>query len=573
MDVAGNGVEENEVLSHALANVSMSERAEGWAIKRSSDFVNEYPRRTADGSLSAGTADDPNHLLGAFPYLFPYGLGGFEVDRPTPVSYEAHSRWALRYSDKRFREDHFFMFQLFGVLQKREICAAATLQISQRSFLRYERAIRTLKPSDLEQAGAEERAHIPLSNDAIKSFRHVLSAVRSKVMGTDESRIKIRSLIWGMCMMKNPPSIWLTINPADTQDPIAQVLCGQDIDLDHFAKLDERPSEVAITSDPYASASFFHFMINAILRELLGITGYKRGQPIQREKGILGTIEAYTGTVEAQGRGTLHLHMVLWLRGSMPSDKMKELLLTEEFRTKVKSFIAANIRADLVNTHGTSVLTIPRESHVSFSRPVDPRSPQYEDNRDKAERRLARTVQVHQCGQGCMKLVRGQFTCKRGAPFPLASDDWIQADGTWGPKRSYGYFNNWCPAILQCLRANHDIKIITNGMETKDIAWYITHYVAKKQRESSNTSALLAKTFAYHNASERRNFDLVAKNKKLIQRCANTLSREQELSAPEVVSYLMGWGDRYISHHFETIPWLSTLPLLRKTYPVLNQPR
>ena len=246
--------------------------------------------------------------------------------------------------------------------------------------MQYERAIRTLKPSNLEQAGAEERAHLPLSNGAIRSFRHALSAVRSKVMGTDESQIKIRSLIWGMCMMKNPPSIWLTINPADTQDPIAQVLSGQDIDLDHFAKLDERPSEAAITSDPYASASFFHFMINAILRELLGIRGYKRGQSIQREKGVLGIIEAYTGTVEAQGRGTLHLHMVLWLRGSMPSDKMKELLLTEEFRTKVKSFIAANIRADLPNNQGTSVLTIPRESHVSFSRPLDPRSSQYEDN-------------------------------------------------------------------------------------------------------------------------------------------------------------------------------------------------
>ena len=40
------------------------------------------------------------------------------------------------------------------------------------------------------------------------------------------------------------------------------------------------------------------------------------------------------------------------------------------------------------------------------------------------------------------------------------------------------------------------------------------------------------------------------------------LSHEQELSAPEVVSYLMGWGNCYISHHFETIPWFSILSLL-----------
>ena len=208
-------------------------------------------------------------------------------------------------------------------------------------------------------AGAEERAHKPLSNDTIKSLQHVLSAVCSKVMGTDKSWIKICSLIWGMCMMKNPPSIWLTINPANTQDPIAQVLCGQEIDLDHFVKLDQQPSDIAITSDPYASVSFFHFIINDILHKLLGIRGFKRGQLIQRDKGILGTIEAYTGTVEAQGHRMLHLHMVLWLQGAMPSDKMKELLLTEEFRMKVKSLIATNVCADLPDTHGTSIHTIP----------------------------------------------------------------------------------------------------------------------------------------------------------------------------------------------------------------------
>ncbi|KAF8263082.1 hypothetical protein EI94DRAFT_1773034 [Lactarius quietus] len=155
--------------------------------------------------------------------------------------------------------------------------------------------------------------------------------------------------------------------------------------------------------------------------------------------------------------------------------------------------------------------------------------------------------------------------CKRRAPFPLANDNWIHTNGTWGPKRTYRYLNSWCPAILQCLHANHDIKLITNGIETKNIAWYITHYIAKKQNNSLNTSALLAKAFAFHHAKEKRNFDLVSKNKKLIQCC--------ELSAPEVTSYLMGWGDRYISHHFETIPWFSVVSLLRKTFPFLNKKR
>ena len=100
VDVAGTDVQENELLSHALANVSETDRSLGWAVKRSGDFVNEYARQDADGTRSAGSCENPNHLLGSFPCLFPYGLGGFEVDRPISVSYESHARWALRYEDK-----------------------------------------------------------------------------------------------------------------------------------------------------------------------------------------------------------------------------------------------------------------------------------------------------------------------------------------------------------------------------------------------------------------------------------------------------------------------------------------
>ncbi|KAH9048604.1 hypothetical protein EDB83DRAFT_2522880 [Lactarius deliciosus] len=147
------------------------------------------------------------------------------------------------------------------------------------------------------------------------------------------------------------------------------------------------------------------------------------------------------------------------------------------------------------------------------------------------------------------------ISCKRRAPFPLAAEDWIDKNGNWGPKRSYGYFNIWNPTILQCLRANHDIKLITNGIETKDIAWYITHYVAKKHNSSSNTIS----------AFSRKRLPSI--------RCGNALSREQELSAPEVISYLMGWGDRFISHRFETIHWHSVVQLLKRTYPILNAQR
>lgn len=573
VDVAATDVQDNEVLAHALRNVARNDKDHGWAIRRSSDFVNEYPRRDSQGNLTDGYGANPNHLLGSFPWLFPYGKGGFEVNRPSKVSYEQHARWAIRYEDKRFCLDFHFIFQVFGVLQKRSLCAAATLQISKSTFQRYEAQISHLTSSDFETAAEEERSHRPFSNVVMQAMRRTISFVRANVMGTDESRTKIRSYIWGMCIKKNPPSIWLTINPADTQDPVAQVLTGKDIDLDHFIAQDYSLLDSSVTNDPHASASFFHLMINAILQHLLGIRRTTHNHPCEIETGVLGDINGYIGTVEAQGRGTLHLHMIVWLKGSPTLSRMKKLLLDDQFRTRLCSFIQANIRADLRNFYGPAVLALPHKKDVAFSRPIDPRLPDYDKLAQDAEESIARTVQVHQCGLACMRFEKGKMVCKRRAPFQLANHDWVDSSGLWGPRRTYGYFNNWCPAILQCLRANHDIKLLTNGEHTKDLAWYITFYSTKKKVASSNTSALLANTYAFHNASEPSTRDLSSLNKKLIQRCANTLSREQELSGPEVISYLMGWGDRFISHHFEPIPWYPLLNLLKKVFPSLTGKR
>ena len=281
VDVAATEVTDNEILAHALANVPHADKMDGWAVKRSSDYVNEYPRRNDDGNAGIGSFENPNHLLGTFPWLFPYGEGGFEVNRPKAVSYDAHVQWSLRYEDQRFRKDLYFVFQVFGVLQKRRLCASAALQVSKRTFLRFEREIRGLTEADFRIAAAEESTRKPFSNDTMRSLRQNLTAVRSKVMGTDESRIKIRSQIWGMCIKKNPPSIWLTINPNDTQDPVAQVLCGRDIDLDTFSRDVEGPSATAVAANPFASAAFFHLIINAVLETLLGIKGYTGHRPIE----------------------------------------------------------------------------------------------------------------------------------------------------------------------------------------------------------------------------------------------------------------------------------------------------
>jgi hypothetical protein len=80
-------------------------------------------------------------------------------------------------------------------------------------------------------------------------------------MGSDQARYQLRSQIWSTSIYLNPPSLWITINPCDLHDPIAQVFCGEEINLDNFMATMGPPKEKRtqnIAGDPYGAAKFFH---------------------------------------------------------------------------------------------------------------------------------------------------------------------------------------------------------------------------------------------------------------------------------------------------------------------------
>ncbi|KAJ3845768.1 hypothetical protein EV368DRAFT_664, partial [Lentinula lateritia] len=133
------------------------------------------------------------------------------------------------------------------------------------------------------------------------------------------------------------------------------------------------------------------------------------------------------------------------------------------------------------------------------------------------------------------------------------------------------YLNGFNPTILETLLCNHDVKLVTNGDETQDMTMYATNYSSKQQPRTWNKSALLAKQHAFHKKQEAKTAEADVANRRLVSRCAISLSREREMSAPEVISHLMGWGDRYIPHHFNAIYLDGILYALRCAFPVLQE--
>ena len=53
------------------------------------------------------------------------------------------------------------------------------------------------------------------------------------------------------------------------------------------------------------------------------------------ETGILGNIEHYYGNIETQGRGSLHLHLLIWLENRLDAKDYLNLIHDETFVKKL----------------------------------------------------------------------------------------------------------------------------------------------------------------------------------------------------------------------------------------------
>jgi Helitron helicase-like domain at N-terminus len=490
-----------------------------------------------------------------------------------PIDFRDHIVWSLQYFDRRFRKHETFPFFVFGILQRREALLTARLQMNKHSFERDASIISTITREKMALARKEEEQNVPISDPAIRLLRKTVRGALARVIGSNENRYQMRGQIWSTCVFLGPPSLWITINPSDLNNPIAQILAGENIDLEFLtSNVDSRTRAKNIADDPYAAANFFHFLIRTIMENLLQIK--VDSHRVKSGMGILGQVAAYFGLVESQGRGTLHLHMILWLCDTPRSDVLQDLLKTTSFRQRVASYIEANVRAYLPGLESAeSVQAIRVDKEVVCRRPPDPEDPNYDVLLKNDELALARAEQIHVCKARCCLVMdrQGSTRCKCRAPFPCANEDYVLESGEWGPKRLFGQVNGWNPGILVNARCNNDIKLLTNGGETKNITYYVTTYAAKKQGRSYNLSAVLANGFNYHEKNPITQYisQLKENSRILIFRLLQAINRQQELAAPLVISYLMGWGDVYRSHTYTPIYWTSFVSEILRAFPSL----
>ncbi|KAF8546298.1 hypothetical protein OG21DRAFT_1527921 [Imleria badia] len=113
-----------------------------------------------------------------------------------------------------------------------------------------------------------------------------------------------------------------------------------------------------------------------------------------------------------------------------------------------------------------------------------------------------------------------------------------------------------------------------NGGDTKNLSFYVVStYQTKKQGKNYNASAVMAKAYGFHlEHSATGNYiqGLQDQQQLLLFWLAHAMNQQQELAAPMVLLYIMGWGDVMRSHCYSTIFWATFEHALLCCFPSLH---
>ncbi|CAF4095943.1 unnamed protein product [Rotaria magnacalcarata] len=499
---------------------------------------------------------NPEFLLGLFPTLFPYVCGApYDSTRPSPASLNQHIRYLLAYEDQRFEKHHSFMFVLFNIMQRRQACWNASLMASRPYFQDTATDLQTLTSKEIEAAliSATSQTFSLITNPRVNMLMKRIRMVGGNVMGSAYSRASLRNQIHALIFNQGLPSIFMTINPADIHSRVALYFAGVDLDLD------------------------------TILPEKIPST-YERAQiiashPCMVEKGVLGPIKVYFGTVENQGRGSLHLHVLMWLDHDLTPSQLKESVKNEEFRNGLLGYLEDIIKQDLSKfDFDTSETDVPERQHTdlisnnecaistteinttklipSIMPTPKPSMPNFALHFKNDIVQLVNSNNIHKHTITCYKYSKKDEnpTCRMRMPRRIENVSSINIESDEIKlKRLHETINNFNEYIISACRSNMDIKYIFSGSDAKALVYYITDYVTKSNLSFHDTFSLVLKAIQSLE-KQKLNIDAAVnaeeKSRRLVLRCYNTLASQQELSGVQVGSYLMGWPDHHTTHEF-----------------------
>jgi hypothetical protein len=527
--------------------------------------------------------DNPQLYPMMFPWLFPYGLGGIGCvdDDDVRMSDMMHKRKLLMYHDKRFQMDAHFPLIAFNQEQIKNSTTGGYLLTERRDFDDIAERLMNIDVGVLEDLSRrlergdrvkpvtdEERACYALISD--------LDHVGGHVQGSITSKKFLRNEIWSLVSYVGAPSWFITFAPADSKHP----LCLYYADTKETFSPDIRPGNECyrlIANNPVASARFFHFMVRMFIKHVLGVD--------QDHPGLYGDTAAYYGTVEQQGRLTLHLHLLLWILGSLTPQEIRDKIMdvNSDFQKKMVEYLESLCVGELLTGSKVDVSDnvgkaskSPEYRDPTLTLPDAPLQPCADSHKDcqcaedgkrwwnefdvAVDDLLLRSNQhVHtfdKDGNNTSYCTNYKGECKRRFPRETFEQTLVDPKtGALNLKKGEAWMNTITPLLTYVLRSNSDVTSLLSGTAIKAIVAYISDYITKPGLKTYSVFDVVKSIFDKN--SEMIGGDLKRREKvrKIFTQVVNSLTAKLEIGGPMASLYVLGNPDHYTGHTFIPFYW------------------
>ena len=173
-----------------------------------------------------------------------------------------------------------------------------------------------------------------------------LALSSSKAAFSQEAKSINREELRSTIVALGAPFLYLSISPLDVHHPLAYAFCKEGslplaLDAQPAEATDRAFRQPQAVGIPVRLAEFFATLVRLTLEKLFG------GVEEEQGPGIYGPLAGYYGMVETQNRGTLHVHLLLWVKGTpCPRDMQTRLQEDFAFRAAVLTYLKRIILAD-----------------------------------------------------------------------------------------------------------------------------------------------------------------------------------------------------------------------------------
>jgi hypothetical protein len=283
-----------------------------------------------------------------FPHLDPWGIGGFHHpgrNISCTLSFESQVKCLLCQSESRFAQDDNFAFICWNMLQKQVVSTCNTFSIHTKCRRDLSEQLHAVAPHMTEIVNKWEKD--PFSSVLTQEEKSILSLLRhinltsKNLRGSAGYKLCRRNKIRALIRKFSTPALFITINPHD----ISLNVLASCAEIPHsvWEAMSAYERSAFVAKHPDVAACAFDMQIRSFIDV---VVHYGRGS------GLFRTCDTYYGMIEAQGRGSLHCHMLLWLSGSLSPQVLRDHTSSDpDFKRRLFAWLEDIIHCELPGTH------------------------------------------------------------------------------------------------------------------------------------------------------------------------------------------------------------------------------